>query len=105
MKPCRTPRCYPDRTSHYFFRHIYLPASLPQIFTGLRLGTGRALGIAISSELLTAGGGLGGLVARSWRTFAMDQLYVAVIVAALLGASIHSGLKMLEIRLLPWRNE
>jgi ABC-type nitrate/sulfonate/bicarbonate transport system permease component len=92
-------------TRWLLFRHVYLPASLPQIFTGLRLGMGRALGIAISCELLTGAGGLGGLVSKSWQGFAMEQLYVAVIVAALLGASIHGGLKLLETRLLPWRNE
>jgi len=87
------------------FRHVYLPATLPQIFTGLRLGMGRALGITISCELLTGAGGLGGLVLRSWRTFAIEELYVTVIVAALLGASIHGGLKVLETKLLPWTNE
>jgi ABC-type nitrate/sulfonate/bicarbonate transport system permease component len=92
-------------TRRQLFRHVYLPASLPQIFTGLRLGMGRALGVAISCELLTGSGGLGGLVLRSWRTFAMEELYVAVIAAALLGASVHGTLKLLESRLLPWRNE
>jgi ABC-type nitrate/sulfonate/bicarbonate transport system permease component len=84
------------------FRRVYLPASAPQIFTGLRLGFGRALGITISSELLTGGGGLGGLVTRCWLTFAVERLYVAVIVAALLGVCIHKSLQVVERRLLPW---
>lgn len=84
------------------FRRVYLPACLPQLFTGIRLGMGRALVITISAELLTATGGLGGMVARAWQTFAIEQLYVAVIMSALLGACIHGTLRFLEARMLPW---
>jgi ABC-type nitrate/sulfonate/bicarbonate transport system permease component len=86
------------------FRRVYLPASAPQIFTGLRLGMGRALALAISAELLTGAGGIGSLVMRSWQTFAIERLYVAVVTAALLGACVHKSLKLLETRLLPWRS-
>jgi NitT/TauT family transport system permease protein len=100
---------YVEMASHYganrwlMFRRVYLPASSPQVFTGLRLGIGRSLGIAVSSELLTGAGGLGGLVMRSWQTFAIEKLYVAVIVTALLGALIHTVLRVMERRLLPWK--
>jgi ABC-type nitrate/sulfonate/bicarbonate transport system permease component len=93
-----------DVTRWFLFRRVYLPASLPQIFTGLRLGMGRALVVTISAELLTAAEGLGGLVARAWQTFAIEQLYVAVIVSGVLGACIHSILKLVEARMLPWRS-
>lgn len=89
-------------THGLLFRRVYLPASAPQIFTGLRLGFGRALGITISSELLIGGGGLGGLVMRSWETFEVERLYVAVIVAALLGVCIHKSLQLVEMRLVAW---
>jgi ABC-type nitrate/sulfonate/bicarbonate transport system permease component len=85
------------------FRRVYLPASAPQVFTGLRLGLGRAVGIAITSELLMAAGGLGGVLMRSWQSFAIDRVYASVIVVALLGVAVHNGLRSLESRLLPWR--
>jgi ABC-type nitrate/sulfonate/bicarbonate transport system permease component len=92
-------------TRWLLFRRIYWPASAPPIFTGLRLGMGRALSIAIAAELLTGAGGLGGLVMRSWQSFAIERLYVAVTITALLGASIHKGLKLVEARLLPWHSQ
>jgi ABC-type nitrate/sulfonate/bicarbonate transport system permease component len=102
---------YVEMASHYganrwlMFRRVYLPASSPQVFTGLRLGIGRSLGIAISSELLTGAGGLGGLVMRSWQSFAIEKLYVTVMIAAVLGALIHTVLRAMEHRLLPWKAE
>jgi ABC-type nitrate/sulfonate/bicarbonate transport system permease component len=92
-------------TRWLLFRRVYLPATGPQVFTGLRLGMGRALGIAISAELLMGAGGLGGLVWRSWQTFSIERLYVAVAIAALLGAAIHQSLKLVEARILPWRSQ
>jgi ABC-type nitrate/sulfonate/bicarbonate transport system permease component len=44
------------------------------------------------------------VVARAWQTFAIEQLYVAVIVSGLLGACLHSSLKLIEARVLPWRS-
>jgi NitT/TauT family transport system permease protein len=102
---------YVEMASHYgasrwlLFRRVYLPASSPQVFTGLRLGVGRSLGVAISAELLTGSSGLGGLVMRSWQTFAIEKLYVTVIVAAVLGALIHEVFRVMERRLLPWKVE
>jgi NitT/TauT family transport system permease protein len=83
-------------------RRVYLPACAPQIFTGLRLGIGRSLVVTISVELVTGATGLGSLVWRSWQTFAIEQLYIAVITTALLGATIHKGLRLIEARLIPW---
>jgi len=85
------------------FRRVYLPASAPQIFTGVRLAAGRALIVTLSVEMISAREGLGALVWSSWQTFATERLYVAVVISALLGTVIHRSLRLLEGRLLPWR--
>lgn len=85
-------------------RRVYLPASLPQVFTGLRLAMGRALVITISVELVGAQNGLGSMIWMTWQTFATEKLYIGVISAATLGALFHNGLRMLEARLIPWGN-
>jgi len=86
------------------WRRVYLPASAPQIFSGLRLAMGRVLVMSITVEMLGgAGRGLGSLVWTSWQTFAIERLYVAVAISALFGLTIHHGLKSLESRLIPWR--
>ncbi len=83
-------------------RRVYLPASLPQVFTGIRLALGRALVMTISVEMMSAGNGLGNMIWLSWQTFSTDKLYIGVLTASLLGALFHNGLAWLEPRLMPW---
>jgi ABC-type nitrate/sulfonate/bicarbonate transport system permease component len=85
-------------------RRVYLPASLPQIFTGLRLALGRALVITISVELVSSTNGIGSMIWMAWQTFSTDKLYIGVFTAAVLGALFHNGLQWLEARLIPWGN-
>jgi ABC-type nitrate/sulfonate/bicarbonate transport system permease component len=85
-------------------RRVYLPATLPQIFTGLRVALGRALVIAISIEIVSAPTGLGSMIWMAWQTFSTDKLYVGVIAAAAMGLLFHNGLEWLEQRLVPWRS-
>ena len=85
-------------------RRVYLPASLPQIFTGLRLALGRALVLTISVEMLSSTNGLGSMIWMAWQTFSTDKLYIGIFTAAILGALTHNGLRWAEVRLLPWGN-
>lgn len=85
-------------------RRVYLPASLPQIFTGLRLALGRALVLTISVEMLSSTNGLGSMIWMAWQTFSTDKLYIGIFAAAILGALTHNGLRWAEVRLLPWGN-
>lgn len=90
-------------TGWHMLRRVYIPASLPQVFTGLRLALGRGLVITISVELLGSSDGLGSLIWMAWQTFATERLYVGIAVTALTGALVHEGLHFSERRLLPWR--
>jgi ABC-type nitrate/sulfonate/bicarbonate transport system permease component len=84
-------------------RTVYLPACLPQVFTGLRLALGRALVTAISVELISSRDGLGSLIWLSWQTLATERLYVAVITAATLGVLMHVTVRRLERGLIRWK--
>lgn len=88
------------------WRRVYLPASAPYIFSGLRLAMGRVLVLAITVEMLGgSAGGLGSLVWTSWQTFAIERLYVAAALCGVLGLIIHRGLLVIETRFLPWRTK
>ncbi len=86
-------------------RHVYLPASLPAVFTGLRLGLGRALVTTITIELVSSTDGLGAMVWRAWQTFTPEKLYVGVLLSACLGMLFHNILRAAERRLSPWREK
>jgi ABC-type nitrate/sulfonate/bicarbonate transport system permease component len=84
-------------------RKVYLPASLPQIFTGLRIAVGRSLTITIALELVSCPNGLGSMVWSAWQTFYTEQLYIGVLLSAALGTLLHFSLKQLEVWLVPWK--
>lgn len=84
-------------------RRIYLPAALPQIFTGLRIACSRSLVVAISLELISGTNGLGALIWMSWETLATERLYVGILLAASLGIVMHRGLAALESVAVPWK--
>lgn len=85
------------------FRTVYLPACLPQIFTGLRLALANALVISVSAELVSPSTGLGSMIWLAWQTFSTDRLYVAILLTAILGGLLHEALRVLERRVIPWK--
>jgi sulfonate transport system permease protein len=85
-------------------RDVYLPASLPRIFTGLRLALGRAVVITISVELVSSSTGLGSMIWTAWQTFATEKLYIGIFATSILGLLFHNGLLRLEEHLIPWGN-
>ena len=84
------------------FRTVYLPASLPRIFTGLRVGLGYSLIVTISAEMLGTESGLGGMIWLGWQTLATENLFAGVICTTILGFILHFGLERLEKVIIPW---
>jgi sulfonate transport system permease protein len=81
-----------------------LPASLPNLFTGLRSGLSLAWMFLVAAELIAATKGLGYLLTDGRETGRADLVIVAIIVLALLGKLSDSLLCWLERRLLAWRD-
>ncbi len=103
-------RDYVDLATNYgasravIVRKVYLPACLPQIFTALRLCTGRALVLTISIEMMISNDGIGSMIWSSWQTFAIEKLYVSVMVAGVLGLLCGPVFHLLERHFVPWRS-
>jgi NitT/TauT family transport system permease protein len=78
--------------------HIMVPAAIPTIVTGFRLGLTFALISVIAIEFLTYSGGLGRLV--SWRYFTFDTVgvYSAILLVMTLAMIINAALNALERR-------
>lgn len=82
---------------------IRLPATLPYIITGMRLGVGRALLGVVAAELMAANSGLGYLLRDASETWDSPKLFVTVILLALMGLVSFTLIKKLEQKLAPWR--
>lgn len=85
------------------FHKIYLPAALPHIVSGLRLGVGRALTGVVVGEFFFANAGLGFLIARSGQSFDTPTLFAAIIVLTVAAVVMTSALRAAERWLAPYR--
>jgi ABC-type nitrate/sulfonate/bicarbonate transport system permease component len=85
------------------FAKVILPAALPAIFTGLRLGLGLALVALVAVEFIAAKSGLGHLVYRHWQMLSTPEMYAAFALVGTLGLVLTRGLRALQARLLAWQ--
>ena len=83
---------------------IFIPAALPNLFTGLRSGLSLAWMFLVAAELIAATKGLGYLLTDGRETGRADLVIVAIIVLALLGKLSDGLLRWLEQHLLQWRD-
>lgn len=64
---------------------IILPASLPYIFTGLRISLGIAWLVIVAVEMLTGGIGIGFFVWDEWSRLNLSSVFLAVFIIGLTG--------------------
>ena len=83
-------------------RGVMLPASLPSLFTGLRLGLAQGWLFIVAAELLGTTEGLGFLLLDGTNTGRVDFTVLSIILLALIGKTADWGLGLLERRLLRW---
>jgi len=87
------------------FWKVILPAALPSIFTGLRLGLGLALVSRVAVEFIAAKSGLGHLVYRHWQMLSTPEMYAAFVLVGALGLAVTRGLRALQARILTWQDD
>lgn len=85
-------------------RKIILPAAVPSIFTGIRLGLGTAWMLIVGAELVAATEGVGYMMTMGRQLFQMDVVMVGVVIVGVTGYLMNHILKVAEQRLLHWRN-
>ncbi len=76
---------------------IVLPASLPYIFTGLRISLGIAWLVIVAVEMLTGGIGIGFFVWDEWNRLNVSSVFLAVFVIGITGLILDSALAQLQI--------
>lgn len=76
---------------------IIWPASLPYIFTGLRISLGIAWLVIVAVEMLTGGVGIGFFVWDEWSRLNLSSVFLAVLVIGLTGLLLDFALAQLQI--------
>lgn len=82
---------------------IDLPAAMPDIFVGLRIGAVQAVVGAVLGEWMSGRLGLGAWMTYAAATYKTALSFAAVLVVVVLGILVHTGLAAVERRLLAWK--
>lgn len=87
------------------FLKVILPASVPMIFTGIRMAGTAAILVLIAAEMVGAKEGLGYLITYSQYNFQIPEMYAGILTIALLGLLINQGLSLLERKFSKWKQQ
>ena len=90
-------------TRWQIFQKILVPAALPYIVVGLRLGIGRALTGVVVAELFGSTAGLGWLIGTAGQSFDTPTVLFGVLMFSFFGVAMVEGLKWIERAVAPWR--
>jgi NitT/TauT family transport system permease protein len=85
-----------------FFK-VQIPAAMPFVISGLRLGVGRALTGVVVGELFFATAGLGFMISIASQTFDTPRVFLGVFIFSLAGVLAVGLLQKIEKRMAPWR--
>jgi NitT/TauT family transport system permease protein len=85
------------------FLKIILPAAVPYMMTGLRLGIGRAIIGMVVAEFFTAITGLGAVIVKYGNQYDTASMFVPILVLMLLGVILTALVRRAEEMFAPWR--
>ncbi|WP_316245487.1 ABC transporter permease [Gordonia sp. OPL2] len=85
-------------------RYVVLPGALPQIFVGLRQALGIGWLVLVVAEMQTTPVGLGFLMNDAKEYLRVDQIFLVLVIYAILGLLTDIAVRLLEHRFLRWRN-
>ena len=86
-------------------RKIVLPASVPYIMSGFRLGVGKAIIGMIVAEFFTAITGLGGIIINAANSFETAQMLAPIVVIMVFAVAVTALLAWAERKIAPWHQE
>ena len=85
------------------YRHAIVPATLPELFTALRISSGTAVAILFFAEGIAGSTGLGYFIVNAWALLAYPKMFAGIIAMALLGVILYELFDIAERRLTRWR--
>ncbi len=84
-------------------RHVIVPNSLPEIFTGARVAMGVCWGTVVAAELVAADKGAGMMIVNASKFQLTDIVIMGIILIGIIGYGIDILMRMAEKWLVPWK--
>ncbi|MFD3327739.1 ABC transporter permease [Streptomyces sp. NPDC058701] len=92
-----------DLSTPRLFQKVILPASVPAVFTGIRLAGAVSILVLVAAEMIGAKAGLGYLINASQFNFAIPEMYAGIVTISAIGVAFNQLLVTVERRLSVWR--
>ncbi len=87
------------------FRKVILPASMPSIVSGARLGAKIAILVVIAAEMIGAKTGLGFFIQNAQFNFMIPEMYAGILTLAIIGLVINYLLVWFEKKTTSWKGD
>ena len=84
-------------------RHVIVPNSLPEIFTGARVAMGVCWGTVVAAELVAAEKGVGKMIVAASKFQDTDIVLMGIILIGIIGFGIDVLMRWGERVLVPWK--
>ncbi len=81
---------------------VCLPGALPMILSGMRVGLGLGLALAILAEMLAGETGIGFLILDLQRSFQIREMFAWIAVLAAIGGALTVAFDAVERWAVPW---
>ena len=93
-------------TRRQIFLHVYLPAAMPMILTGLRQGLGLCWFVIIAAEMMTGSdSGIGYLLMYASDNSAMDIVIAAMLIIGVIGALLNFTMSRIMLNFVSWQGK
>lgn len=86
------------------FREIIIPASLPKIFTSLRIAMATAISVLFFTETFGTEYGMGYYIMDAWVRVNYVEMYGGILVLSIMGLALFLMIDILERTICPWIN-
>lgn len=90
---------------HVRLLRITIPAAIPSVIGGLRLGFGQALIIVVSTEFVSGQDGVGFMIWNSWQVLNVSAMFVGLAIVALVGWIGSLIINAIGRRAVPWQDD
>ena len=84
-------------------RHVLLPAAVPSVFAGARLGLGVSIILVVAAEMVVGKLGLGARLYLAGQVLETETVFAVLVVLAILGIVVTKALDSLDALTSKWR--
>ena len=84
-------------------RHVILPAALPEILVGLRIGMGVGWTTLVAAEMVAADAGLGKMVYNASNFLRTDVVVLGILAIGIVASAFELFMRLVERWAVPWK--